>query len=83
MQREAMERREASMASGFDFTTGVISSPVLDRVQRGQRIHDNLPRRRFQVPDKPDRKSSGDTLPEDAKASREDETEKRRIDLRA
>ena len=70
------------MASGFDFTTGMITSPVLDRVQRGQRIHDNLPRRRFQVPDKPDKKSSGDTPPEDVKTSREDETEKRRIDLR-
>jgi len=83
MQREAMERREASMASGFDFTTGVITSPVLDRVQRGQRIHDNLPRRRFNVPDKPDKKSSDDTPSEEAKKSREDEAEKRRIDLRA
>jgi len=66
------------------FSPGFVTSPVLDRIQRGERIHDNLPRRRFHNQDNPDRKNSGDdTPPEEIKTSEEDGTEKRRLDLRA
>jgi len=66
------------------FSPGFVTSPVLDRVQRGERIHDNLPRRRFHNQDKPDRKSPGDEPPpEEIKTSDEDVTETRRLDLRA
>ena len=65
------------------FSPGFVTSPILDRIKRGERIHDNLPRRRFNNQDKPDRKKSGDVSPEDIKTSEEEGTEKRRIDLRA
>jgi len=71
------------MASNFDFSTGIVYSPVLDRIQRGDRIRDDLPRRRDLTREKPDTKNSGDTLPEDIMTPDEDETEKRRLDLRA
>jgi len=66
------------------FSPGFVTAPVLDRIQRGERIHDNLPRRRFHAQDKPDRKNLvDDTSPEDITMSEEDGNEKRRLDLRA
>ena len=66
------------------FSPGFVTSPVLDRIQRGERIHDNLPRRRFNNQDKPEKKTSSEDIPpEDMKTSEEDGTEKRRLDLRA
>ena len=72
------------MASNLDFSAGIVFSPGLDRIQRGERMNDNLPRRRFNVPEKPVRKDSADDLPpEDMKTSEEDGTVIRRLDLRA
>ncbi|MDR0311578.1 MAG: hypothetical protein LBJ21_08325 [Acidobacteriota bacterium] len=71
------------MASNIDFSTGIVYSPVVDRIHRGDRIRDDLPRRRNQTPEKPDGKDSGETSPEDIKTSDEDGTEKHRLDLRA
>ena len=71
------------MASDI-FSPGFVTSPsVLDRIQRGERIHDNLPRKRYHAQDKPEKKNSGDTPPEDINTSEEDGTEERRLDLRA
>ena len=73
------------MASNLDFSADIVFSPALNnRIQRGERIKDNLPRRRFHVPEKPDRKDSGDVAsPEDMEMSEKDGTERRRLDLRA
>ena len=71
------------MASNLDFSADAIYSPVLDRIQRGERIHDNLPRRRYRAQEKPNVKDTGDTPSEDIMVSDEDETEEHRLDLRA
>ena len=71
------------MASNFDFSAGIVSPPILDRIQRGGRTRDDLPRRRGHVRNRPDRKGSGDESPEDIKTADEDETEQHRLDLRA
>lgn len=71
------------MASIFDFSADIVYSPVVDRIHRGDRIRDDLPRRRNQNPETPDGKDSGDDSPEDIKTSNEIETEERRLDLRA
>ena len=71
------------MASNLDFSGGIAAPPVLDKIQRRERINDNLPRRRFQIQEKPNKRSSDDDAsPEDIKTSDEDGTEKRRLDLR-
>jgi len=71
------------MASNFDFSAGIVNSPVLDRIQRGDRIRDDLPRRRDHLKEKPDRKDSGDISPEDIMTPDEDGEVRRRLDLRA
>jgi hypothetical protein len=73
------------MASSFDFSANVVSSPFLDKIQRGERIHDNLPRRRFHVPEKPESKDSDDALSEDIIQMSEQDVveEKRHLDLKA
>ena len=70
------------MVSTFDLSAGIVYSPVLDRIQRGDRIRDDLPRKRDHFREKPDEKDSGDTSPESIMTSDEDETEERRLDLR-
>ena len=71
------------MASNFDFSTGTAYPSTLDRVQRGEQIHDDLPRRRYHVfRDKPGKKGSSHTSPENIMASDEDGTEEHRLDLR-
>ena len=67
------------MASDLNFSADAIYSPVLDRIQRGERIHDDLPRRRQE---KPNGKDTGDTPSEDIMVSDENETEEHRLDLR-
>jgi len=74
---------EASMVSNFDLSAGIIYSPVLDRIQPGERIRDDLRRRRDQFREQPDNNDSDDTSPEDILKSSEDDTEKPRLDLRA
>jgi len=71
------------MVSDFNFSAGIGSPPALDKIQRGERLHDGLPRRRYQVREKPGGKDSGDTSPEDTQTSDEKGTGKRRLDLRA
>ena len=71
------------MTSNFDFPLDNTSSPMLDRIQRGDRLRDGLPRRRYQVHEKPDRKDSGDESPEDIMTSDGIDTVERRLDLRA
>jgi len=72
------------MAYNLDFSAGIVFPSGLDRIQRGERLNDNLPRRRFNVPEKSNRKSSGDDAsPEDIITYEEDGTGKRRLDLRA
>jgi hypothetical protein len=71
------------MASNFDFSTNVVSSPFLDRIQRGDRIRDDLPRRQHQAREEPGGKDSGETSPEDIETPDEKETEKPLLDLRA
>jgi hypothetical protein len=71
------------MVSNFDFSAGIANSPALDRIQRGDRIRDDLPRRRDQFREKPDKEDSSDASPEDIMTSDDDGTEKRRLDLRA
>ena len=70
------------MVSTFDLSTGIVYSPVLDRIQRGDRVRDDLPRRREHFQEKPGGKDSGDTSPEGISTSDEDGTEERRLDLR-
>ena len=74
---------EASMVSDFNFSAGIGSTPVLERIQRGEQLHDGLPRRRYQVREKPGKKDSDDTSSEDTQTPEEKGTEKRRLDLRA
>ena len=71
------------MASDFDFSPAVIDPIVWDRVERGGRAQDNLPRRRYLVREKPGRKDSGDAPPEDITTSAEEGTEEHRLDLEA
>jgi len=73
------------MASNFDFSTGIVSAPlwVMDRIQRGEQIRDDLPRRRDHFREKPGGKDSGDDSPEDIMTSEEGLTEEHRLDLRA
>jgi hypothetical protein len=70
------------MASNFDFSTGITSSPFLDKIQRGDRMQDDLPRRRDHFREKPDRKDSDDESSEDITTSDGIGTEIRRLDLR-
>jgi hypothetical protein len=69
------------MVSDFDFSAGIGLPITVDRVQRGERLHDGLPRRRYQIREKPGGKGSGDTSPEDTQTSDEKGTEKHRLDL--
>ena len=71
------------MTSNFEFPLDSTSPPILDRVQRGDRMRDGLPRRRNQVREKPYRKASGDAPPEDIMTSDGIETEVHQLDLRA
>ena len=71
------------MASNFDFAAGIVSPPVLDKIQRGDRVRDDLPRRRDHLREESGRKGSGDTSPEDIKTPDEYGEEIHRLDLRA
>ena len=71
------------MASNFDFSTGITSLPVVDRIQQGDRVRDDLPRRRYYFREKPARKGSGDESPEDIMTSDVGGSEEHRLDLRA
>jgi len=71
------------MVFDFDFSAGIGSLPALDKIQRGERLQDGLPRRRYQVREKPGGKDSGDESPEDTQTSDEKGAKKRRLDLRA
>jgi len=71
------------MASNLDFSTEIVTPIVVDRIQRGDRVRDDLPRRRDHLRQKPGRKDSGDESPEDITTSDEDETVKHRLNLRA
>jgi len=72
------------MASNFDFAAGIVSSPVLDRIQLVDAVHDDLPRKRDHLWwEKPGRKGSGDTSPEDIKTPDEYGEEIHQLDLRA
>jgi len=71
------------MVSDFNFSAGIGSIPALDRIQRGERIHDGLPRRQHQAREKPGSKDSGDTPPEDTQTPDDEGAEERHLDLRA
>ena len=70
------------MVSDFNFSAGIGSTPALERTQRSEHLHDGLPRRRYQVREKPGRKDSDDASSEDTQTPGDEETEKRRLDLR-
>ena len=71
------------MASNLDFSSGSVLTPGLDRIQRGERMSDNLPRRRFHIKEKPVKKDPDEeTQSEDIQVSDEDGTKQRLLDLR-
>jgi len=68
------------MVYDFDFAS-VTNTPVFDRIQRGERINDDLPRRRYQLRDKPEGKKHDEAPPEEDAIVVEDDGTNHQLDL--